>query len=173
MLQAISHHFEADKPSYLYSTRQYLKKSDLRDFLSVLFDTTIARSSSGHHEQLLDVFYGTLMVCMIRTVLFMAFRYSKYDYKPFHFQADPDPTFLDGTKCQVYQPMLLLLESSLSTCQEGNAHFRRAATAVHTITFGSSSTTPPDSVFMYIHALCFIDHFSREGLVPQYDRSQR
>lgn len=158
----ISRTFEADNPSHSYSTRQYLKKSCLRDFLSGLFDTTIAKSSSRDNGRLLDVFYGTLMVCMIRTVLFMAFRYSKYDYKPFHFQADPDPTFLDGPNCQIYQPMLLLLESSMSTCQDGNAHFRRAATAVHTITFGSLSTPPPNSVSLYSHALCFIRHFSRD-----------
>ena len=162
MLQEISHIFEAPYPSHSYSTRQYFKKSFLKDFVSVLFDTTFAKSSSGDNEQLLDVFYRTLMVCMIRTVLFMTFRYSKYDYKPFHFQADPDPTFLDGPKCQLYQPMLLLLESSMSTCQDRNAHFRRAAMVVYTITSGSSSTPPPDSVSLYNHALRFIRHFSRD-----------
>lgn len=167
MLQAVILIFKADDPSHRPSTMQYLKKSDLSDFLSILYDTTIARSSSGQHEQLLDVFYGTLMLCMIRFLLFLAFRYSTYDYEPLNHQANHDPTFLNGPNSQLYQPMLILLKSSMSTLQGGNAHFRRAAAAVNSSTFRPSATPPPTS--MYDHALCFISHFSRECYKSQFD----
>ena len=153
MVQTILFHFKADDPSNLYSARQYLKKSDLREFLSVLFDTTIARSSSGHHEQLLDVFYGTLMVCMIKTLFFSISRYSIYDYKPLHPQAY-DPTFLDRAKCQLYLPMLLSLAHSKATFEGGNAYLFRASCAIEV-------SDHPSSVDMHTQAAKFIGIYSR------------
>ena len=161
MLRVISCNFEADISSHRHSTTQYLKKSDVRDFLSLLFDTTTARLSSGHHDQLLDVFYGTLIACMIRSLLFTAYRYSTYNYDPIDSQTNHDKTFLDGPRCQLYHPMLLLLGSSMSTFQEDNEHSWRAAEAVHSITCGSSSSCPLDSISMHEYALCFISQFSQ------------
>ena len=145
---------------------QYISKSDLTDFLSMLFDTTIASSSSGHDEQLLDVFYGTLIICMIRFVLFSAFRHSMYVYEPVRCQANHDPTFLDGPKSQIYQPMLLLLGNSMSTFQGGNAHFMQAAAVVNFSCCGSSSPPPPISTSMYNHASSFISHYSQPNFDP-------
>ena len=143
---------------------QYLSKTDLTDFLSILFDTTIASSVSGPDGQLLDVFYGTLILCMIRFVLFVAFRQSTYVYEPIRSQANHDPTFRDGSKCQMYQPMLLLLKSTMSTFQGGNAHFMQAAAVVDFSCCGSSSSPPSVSTTMYSNASNFINHYSRPDL---------
>ena len=167
MLQAVWSNFESYDPSYEHSTTQYLKKHDLRDFLSILFDTTIARTSSGHYEQCLEVYYGTLILFMIRFVLFLAFRYSKYDYAPLDHQASHDPTFLKGPDSQLYHPMLLLLHPSISKFERGNTYFARAAEAVHSIPFKSSSSPPPNSMSMYNYALRFISHFTRDCYTPR------
>ena len=137
-----------------------LNESDLTDFLSILFDTTIAKPDSKRKEQLLDVFYGTLIVCMIRFVLYSAVRCSMWGYEPLGLQVDHDPTFLDGSKSQLYQPMLHLLHYSMSTFQGGDADYLRAAAAVNPSTFGPSAPPPPTSMSMYSHALCFINYFS-------------
>ena len=152
--------------SHTEHATQYISKSDLTDFLSILFDTTTAGSNSEHDEQLLEVFYGTLILCMIRFVLFSAFRHSMYVYEPVRCQANHDPTFLDGPKSQIYQPMLLLLKSSMSTIQGGNAHFMQAAAVVNFSCCGSSSPPPPISTSMYNHASNFISHYSRPNFDP-------
>ncbi len=141
---------------------QYLKKSGLRDFLSLLCDTTMAMSESGHKKWLFDVFYGTLIVCMIRFVLFSAFRYSTNGYEPVSSQANHDPTFLDGPNSQIYQPMLFLLESSEATFREEDAHFMQAAAAVSLSKCTYWILPSLDSMSMYYHACHFINHYSRE-----------
>ena len=153
-------------------TAQCLNKSALTDFLSTLFDTTVAKPSSERKEQLLDVFYGTLIVCMIRFVLYSAVRCSLWGYEPLGLQVDHDPTFLAGSKSQLYQPMLYLLDYSMSTFQGGDTHYLLAAAAVNPSTFGPSAPPPPTSMSMYSHALCFINYFSRECYTPQFDPPQ-
>ena len=163
MLWAILHDFENIRDHTDHAIR-YLSKTDLTDFLSILFDTTIASSVSRPDRQLLDVFYGTLILCMIRFVLFVAFRQSPYVYGPKRSQADHDPTFLDGSNCQMYQPMLLLLESRMSTFQGGNAHFMHAAAVVN---FSCCASSPPSvSRTMYSDASNFINHYSRPNFGP-------
>ena len=161
MLEAILHNFELDFSYHREYPTQYLTKDRLKEFLSMLFDTTIAMSESGSKEQILDVFYGTLILYMIRFVLFSAFRYYTYDWVPVSSQANLDPTFLDGTKSQIYRPMLFLLESSKATFQQKNAHSMRAAAVVNHSNCGSSSASPPTSMFMYSHATNFISHYSQ------------
>lgn len=158
MLWTILDDFE-DVRDHTNHATQCLSKPDLTDFLSILFDTTIASSESEHKEQLLDVFYGTLILCMIRFVLFAAFRRFTRVYEPERSQANHDPTFLDGPKSRIYQPMLLLLESSMSTFQGGNAHFVQAAAVVDFSCYGSLSSPPPLSTSMYSHASNFISHW--------------
>ena len=165
MLWAILHDFE-DTRHHTDHAAQYLSKTDLTGFLSKLSETTIASSEAGHDGQLLDVFYGTLILCMIRFLLFVAFRYSTSVYAPIRSQANHDPTFLDGIGSQMYRPMLLLLESTMSTFLGGNAHFMQAAAVVNFSCCGSSSPPPPISTSMYNHASSFISHYSRPSFNP-------
>ena len=144
-------------------TTQSLKRSDLTDFLSTLFDTTIAKPSSNRKQQLLDVFYGTLILCMIRFVLFSALRCTMWGYQPLRRQMSHDPTFLDGAKSQLYQPMLQLLDYSRSTFQEVDPHHLRRIGAVDPSIFSRS---------MYSHAVTFINCFSRECHTSQLDTPQ-
>ena len=172
MLWAIVHDLKQGIRHRRDHATQCLNRSDLTDFLSILFDTTIAKPSSKRKEQLLDVFYGTLIVCMIRFVLFSAFRCSMWGYEPLSLQMHHDPTFLDGSKSQLYQPMLHLLDYSMSTFEGDDAHYLRAAAAVNPSNFGSSAPPPPTSMSMYSHALCFIHYFSRVCYAPQLEPPQ-
>ena len=150
---------------YIKSSVLYLGKSDLENFLSILNDTTLATSNRGQNEQLLDVFYGALVVCMIRYVLSLTFRYSTPQYEPLHSNVNPDPTFPDGPKSQLYEPMLLLLESSMSTFQGGNSHFMRAAAASAASAFDDGGPPLQSSMSMYNHAVCFIRRFTKFDLL--------
>ena len=172
MLRSIANDLNGSHCHRNFHTAQFLKGSDLTDFLSTLFDTTIAKPSSSRKEQLLDVFYGTLILCMIRFVLFSAFRCSMGGYEPLDLQMYHDPTFLDGAKSQLYQPMLQLLDYCMSTFQGGDAHHLRAAAAVNPSIFGSSAPPPPTSMSMYSHAVSFINYFSRECYTSQLDSPQ-
>ena len=145
--------FEAD---HGYSAAQNLKKSDLRDFISNLFDTTVATSNSGHNEQYLDIFYGTLILCMIRFVLFLAFRYSRDDYIPVGRQANYDPTFLNGPNSQLYLPMLYALASCRQTFHGGSIHVLRAGVAIQSVTHCIAMDD------MYSQASRFIAYYSRD-----------
>ena len=166
----ILHHLNSGLVGCINSPALYLEQSDLKDFLSILHDTTLATSKRGQNEQLLDVFYGTLIVCMIRSVLSLTFRYTRTLYKPLHSQANPDPTFLDGPKSQIYEPMLLLLESSMSTIRGENAQFSRSAAAIATSTFDDGGRPPPKSMSMYTHAVWFISLITRhDPLRPQFE----
>ena len=162
MLREIRHGLKQGTSKRKDDAIQCLRKSHLTDFLSILFDITIAKPSSERTQQLLDVFYGTLIVCMIRFVLFSAVRCTMWGYKPLGFQEDHDPTFLDGSKSQLYLPMLNLLEYSMSTFQAGDEHYLRAAAAVNPSTFGPSAPPQPTSMSLYSHALCFINYFSQQ-----------
>ena len=148
--------FEAD---HRLSTTQSLKKSDLKDFISILFDTTVATSNSGHDEQFLDIFYGTLILCMIRFVLFLAFRYSTDDYKPFGLQANHDPTFLNGSNSQLYLPMLYSLARSQPTV---NADLLLAGVAIDELSTIRLSTRSLPIHDMSNQASRFIEHYSRD-----------
>ena len=155
------------------SAELYLEESDLEDFLSILHDTTLATSNRGQNQQLLDVFYGTLIVCMIRYVLFFTFRYCAPQYKPLHSKVSPDPTFLDGNKSQLYEPMLLLFSSSIASSrtpfQEWNAYVMRAAAVVEASSFGSGPSPLPTMGFMYQLTLAFIQRFTNLSVLLSLD----
>ena len=157
MLWEIVHALKEDNLTHRDHIAPCLNKFDLSNFLSTLFDTTTAESSSKRQDKLLDIFYGTLIVCMIRFVLYSAVRCSLWGYRP---QVDHDLTFLNGSKSQLYQPMLHLLDCSMSTFQGGDAHYLLAAAAVNPSTFGPSAPPQPTSMSLYSHALCFINYFS-------------
>ena len=144
-------------------TSQSLKRSDLTGFLSTLFDTTTAKPSPKGKEQLLDIFYGTLILCMIRFVLFSALRCTVWGYLPLGRQRIHDQTFLDGAKSQLYQPMLHILDYSRSRFQEGDAYHLRRAWVDDPSIFSRS---------IYSYALSFINDFSQKRHTSQLDTPQ-
>ena len=101
-------------------------KTELKVFLSSLheqiFSTTLLEAISSeqpdimaveHAKDLLQIFYGTLILFITRASLKAIFSYGfGGDFHPSARQAMQDPTFDRGWNCPLYQPMLYALGCS-------------------------------------------------------------
>lgn len=101
-------------------------KTELKDFLSSLheqiFSPKLLEAISSeqpdimaveHAADLLQIFYGTLILFITRASLRTIFSYSfGGDFHPSALQAMQDPTFDRGWNCPLYQPMLYALGCS-------------------------------------------------------------
>lgn len=90
----------------------------LRGFLSALHYTMLSTREKPPGLELLHVFYGTLILLLIRATLKATFSCSLPGYSVSWHHVIPDTTFEIGTACVLYQPMLLALEASGLTFRE-------------------------------------------------------
>ncbi len=89
-----------------------LFRANLRIFLSELHYTMLLTRGNPPGLDLLHVFYGTLILLLIRATLKATFSCSLPGYSVSWHHVIPDTTFEIGTACVLYQPMLLVLEAS-------------------------------------------------------------
>jgi len=89
-----------------------LFRANLRRFLSDLHYTMLSTRGEPPGLDLLHVFYGTLILLLIRATLKATFSCSLPGYSVSWHHVIPDTTFEIGTACVLYQPMLLVLEAS-------------------------------------------------------------
>ena len=100
-------------------------KTELKDFLSTLekqvFSPKLLEAISSeqsdimaveHAADLLQLFYGTLILFITRASLKATFNSFGGDFHPSARQAMQDPTFDRGRNCPLYQPMLYALGCS-------------------------------------------------------------
>ena len=101
-------------------------KTELKDFLSslheLIFSPKLLRALSSeqrdiladeHAADLLQIFYGTLILFITRASLKAIFSFSfGGNFRPSARQAMQDPTFDTGWNCPLYQPMLYALGCS-------------------------------------------------------------
>lgn len=124
MLTAVQAVFQKVKPSASKDSRWWNykvvceelpdTKSRLESFLSHLENVVMNSASPTSPEVVLKVFYGTMILFLIRGTLQKIWRYNKLGFRPFEDQARQDESFDKGSHCQVYQSMLLKLEASRS-----------------------------------------------------------
>ncbi len=126
-------------------------KSELKEFLSSLNEQVFSPKLLGaissehfdivaveHAADFLQIFYGTLILCITRASL-KAISYSfGGDFHPSARQAMQDPTFNRGWNCPLYQPMLYALgcsEVSFERILRGLKHdsdmYNHCETAAH------------------------------------------
>lgn len=74
--------------------------------------------AAGQQTPQLDIFYGILILFMIRCTLRSVLRYSECDAKATGYQVNQDHSFDRGIWCPLYEPLILALGSRKETFGE-------------------------------------------------------
>lgn len=82
----------------------------LREFLASLEEATEAVETSSTGLGVLEIWYSVLILFFIRATLQFALQYPEKYFRAFGHQAGLDQTFHEGSRCQLYQPMLQAVE---------------------------------------------------------------
>ena len=97
---------------------EFLLSLDELSFLYVMDGPYVFGRSDAYPASVLHIFYGILLLLLIRISLEAILRHVIGEYAPFGHQANQDLSFERGWDCPLYQPMLYVLRCSMLSFHE-------------------------------------------------------